>query len=96
MKKPLMTLLLLLSLTLPIASAEELQYVRMPWHLVDLWWDIGQDVPFDSYSIDVTTSEEIARLDQSLDCARRFGAFEQDCVLRWIADSGGWQHQERP
>ena len=95
MKKPLMMLLLLLSLTLPIANAEEPQYVRMPCHLVDLWWDIGQDVPFESYSIDVTISEEIARLDQSLHRARRFGAFEQDCVLRWHPDSGGWQHQER-
>ena len=59
MKKPLMMLLLLLSLTLPIANAEEPQYVRMPWHLVDLWWDIGQDVPFESYSIDVTISEDV-------------------------------------
>ena len=52
-------MLLLLSLTLPIASAEEPQYARMPWHLVDLWWDIGQDVPFESYSIDVTISEDL-------------------------------------
>ena len=59
MKNPLMMLLLLLPLTLPIASAEEPQYARMPWHLVDLWWDIGQDVPFESYSIDVTISEDL-------------------------------------
>jgi hypothetical protein len=26
---------------------------------VDLWWDIGQDQPFESYSIDVTVSEDV-------------------------------------
>jgi len=34
-------------------------YKKMPWHLVDLWWDIGADTPFESYSIDVTISEDI-------------------------------------
>ena len=58
MRKPLL-LLLLLTLPLSIVNAEEPQYVRMPWHLVDLWWDIGQDVPFESYSIDVTISEDV-------------------------------------
>jgi hypothetical protein len=32
----------------------------MPWHLVDLWWDIGEDAPFESYSVDVTISEDIS------------------------------------
>lgn len=31
----------------------------MPWHLVDLWWDIGEDTPFESYSIDVTISNDV-------------------------------------
>jgi hypothetical protein len=39
--------------------AQEPRYSRMPWHMVDVWWDIGKDVPFQSYSIDVTISEEI-------------------------------------
>jgi hypothetical protein len=30
-----------------------------PWHLVDVWWDIGQDWPFESYSIDVTISDDV-------------------------------------
>ncbi len=30
-----------------------------PWHLVDIWWDTGEDRPFESYSIDVTISDEI-------------------------------------
>jgi len=35
-------------------------YAPMPWHLVDTWWDIGRDVPFESYSIDVSISENIS------------------------------------
>jgi hypothetical protein len=38
---------------------QEPRYSRMPWHLVDVWWDIGKDVPFQSYSIDVTIDDEI-------------------------------------
>lgn len=37
----------------------ERQYSRMPWHLIDLWWDLGADVPFESYSIDATFSEDV-------------------------------------
>ncbi len=29
-------------------TADEKQYAPMPWHLVDVWWDIGKDVPFES------------------------------------------------
>lgn len=53
------TILLLCFLALPTAFAQEKQYARMPWHLVDLWWDLGKDVPFESYSIDVTISEDV-------------------------------------
>ncbi len=35
-------------------------YISTPWHLVDTWWDIGRDVPFESYSIDVTISEDVS------------------------------------
>ena len=38
--------------------AEE-KYPPPPWHLVDLWWDIGQDQPFESYSIDVDISDDV-------------------------------------
>ncbi|MAF66868.1 MAG: hypothetical protein QGF59_24465 [Pirellulaceae bacterium] len=41
------------------ATADEKQYARMPWHLVDLWWDIGEDAPFESYSVDVTISHDV-------------------------------------
>ncbi len=41
------------------ATADESQYSRMPWHLVDVWWDIGKDVPFQSYCIDVTISDDV-------------------------------------
>src|ERR1035437_2843974 len=33
-----------------------------PWHLVDLWWGIGQDTPFESYSIDVEISDDVASM----------------------------------
>ena len=39
--------------------ADEPEYARMPWHLVDLWWDLGEETPFQSYSIDVTVSEDV-------------------------------------
>jgi hypothetical protein len=39
--------------------AQSPRYASMPWHLVDVWWDIGKDVPFQSYSIDVTIGDEI-------------------------------------
>jgi hypothetical protein len=41
------------------AAADESSYAGMPWHLVDIWWDIGEDRPFQSYSIDVTIGEDI-------------------------------------
>lgn len=31
----------------------------MPWHLVDLWWDLGKERAFESYSIDVTISDDV-------------------------------------
>ncbi|MFO0905043.1 MAG: hypothetical protein U0939_18705 [Pirellulales bacterium] len=39
--------------------AQERTYARMPWHLIDLWWDLGADAPFESYSIDVSISEDV-------------------------------------
>ena len=38
---------------------DEKKYAPMPWHLVDTWWDIGQDTPFESLSIDVTISDDV-------------------------------------
>ena len=32
----------------------------MPWHLIDTWWDIGADMPFESYSVDVGISEDVS------------------------------------
>ena len=40
------------------ASAQQ-DFKRMPWHLVDIWWDTGEDKPFESYAIDVTISENV-------------------------------------
>ena len=41
------------------ATADEEQFARMPWHLVDLWWDVGDDTPLESYSVEVTISDDI-------------------------------------
>ena len=35
------------------------EYPPPPWHLVDLWWDLGRDSPLESYSIDVTISDDV-------------------------------------
>src|SRR4051794_29217246 len=40
------------------SDAKDKDYARMPWHLVDVWWDLGRDMPFQSYSIDVTISDD--------------------------------------
>ncbi|WP_422925625.1 DUF3472 domain-containing protein [Singulisphaera sp. PoT] len=37
----------------------EKRYAPTPWHLVDIWWDLGEDTPFQSYSIDVTIDRDI-------------------------------------
>lgn len=39
--------------------ADAQDYKRMPWHLVDVWWDLGEERPFESYSLDVTISAEV-------------------------------------
>jgi hypothetical protein len=41
------------------AKGDDKSYARMPWHLVDVWWDIGKDMPFQSYSIDVTIRDDV-------------------------------------
>ena len=56
MKTTLPPTFLLLFLALSTAHAQEKQHARMPWHLVDIWWDLGKDVPFESCSIDVNIS----------------------------------------
>ncbi|QDU51228.1 DUF3472 domain-containing protein [Gimesia panareensis] len=40
-------------------QADEKEYKQMPWHLVDLWWDLGEESVFESYSIDVTISDDL-------------------------------------
>lgn len=35
------------------------EYPPPPWHLVDLWWDLGQEQPFESYNIDVEISDDV-------------------------------------
>ena len=34
-------------------------YRHMPWHLTDVWWDLGKDQPFESFSMDVTIDTDI-------------------------------------
>lgn len=50
----------LLTLITCSARADETPpvYRPMPWHLVDLWWDLGDDQPFESYSLDVTIDND--------------------------------------
>jgi hypothetical protein len=35
------------------------EYPPPPWHLIDVWWDIGQDMTFQSYSVDVDISDDV-------------------------------------
>ena len=49
-----------------LAQESKAEFKPTPWHLVDLWWDIGQDMPFESYSIDVDISADVAAKDGTL------------------------------
>ena len=42
-----------------VAQEAKSEFPPPPWHLVDIWWDIGQDTPFESYSIDVDISDDV-------------------------------------
>lgn len=35
------------------------QFKSMPWHLIDLWWDMGKPQEFNSYSIVVDISDDV-------------------------------------
>jgi hypothetical protein len=56
-------LAILVSATFPSLGAEPLSAEQdsppPPWHLVDLWWDLGQEQPFESYSIDVEIRDDV-------------------------------------
>ena len=39
---------------------DEKTYAPMPWHLVDTWWDTGQETPFESLAVDVTISDDVS------------------------------------
>ena len=61
----LILVLVLLGRGLPPAAGDEQppkdkkKYAPMPWHLVDTWWDIGQENPFESLAVDVTISDDV-------------------------------------
>ena len=40
-------------------AADDPAYKPMPWHLVDVWWDLGAESPFESYSVDVTIDADV-------------------------------------
>ena len=46
-----------------IGAGEDADVKAPPWHLVDIWWDIGQDTAFESYNIDaaIATKSRTAR-----------------------------------
>ncbi len=62
--RPILASLFLVVLTLAPAAGQdqpkdEKKYAPMPWHLVDAWWDVGQDTPFESLAVDVTISADV-------------------------------------
>ena len=42
-----------------VACAAENRVGPTPWHLSDLWWHLGTNAPFESYSIDVTIMDDV-------------------------------------
>lgn len=41
------------------AAAEQPPIGPTPWHLVDIWWNTGEDRAFESYAIDVTIDADV-------------------------------------
>jgi hypothetical protein len=39
--------------------ADEPKIGPTPWHLIDIWWDTGEDRPFESYALDVTIGDDV-------------------------------------
>ena len=54
--------LFFMTLLLPTlaTAAEDKGPKPPPWHLIDIWWEIGQDTAFESYSIDATISDDVS------------------------------------
>ena len=52
-------ILWLMGLVVVPALAADQAHKPPPWHLVDIWWDTGEDQSFESYAIDVTISEDV-------------------------------------
>ena len=77
-----------------LAQESKFEFKPTPWHLVDLWWDIGQESPFESYSIDVDISDDMPS-SESLHRPHRDRPPQQDSVLRrhpnagWMATPSG-------
>lgn len=40
-------------------ESEEKKYAPMPWHLVDTWWNLGRENPFESLAVEVTISDDV-------------------------------------
>lgn len=38
---------------------DQRKYAPMPWHLVDAWWDIGRETPFESLAVEVAISDDV-------------------------------------
>ena len=55
----MLRLCLLLALVATPALASDQPQKPPPWHLVDIWWNTGEDRAFESYSIDVTISDDV-------------------------------------
>lgn len=49
----------LLGLLATPALAADQPHKPPPWRLVDIWWDVGRDRVFESYSIDVTVGDNV-------------------------------------
>src|ERR1019366_5453220 len=64
-RSPLFPVLAFFVLGLSIAAGDdqpakdEKKYAPMPWHLVDTWWDISQDTPFESLAVEGTIGEDV-------------------------------------
>ena len=85
----------LIAVEAPAQEAKS-EFKPTPWHLVDIWWDMGQDTPFESYSIDVDISDDVPSTKNLYIAPIGLGHLSNIPFYGGIQTQVGWLHQAGP
>lgn len=59
MIRPLTALAFLLAILVSTAAFAEEKLPPPPWHLIDLWWDLGREEPLERYDVTFTVHDKL-------------------------------------